>query len=96
MPTGLKGVVERMRGQLLLALQPVLEVVDALQEVAEGAGGLGGVQLLDELLQKESEERWRERGGQQLVQHEEGERAAQTLAGAQQECVGVARVRELR
>lgn len=53
-----------MRGQLLLLLQPVLEVVDGLQELAEGAGGGGGVQLLEELLQEEGEERWRERGGQ--------------------------------
>lgn len=95
-PTGLKRVVERMRDQVLLALQPVLEVVDGLQEVAKGAGGGGGVQLLDELLQEEGEKCWRECGGQQLVQHEEGERAAQTLAGTQQECVGVARVCELR
>lgn len=89
-------MVERMRGQVLLALQPVLEVVDGLQEVAESAGGLRCVQLLDELLEEEGEKCWRERGGQQLVQHEEGERAAQTLAGAQQECVGVVRVCELR
>ena len=85
-----------MRDQVLLALQPVLEGVDGLQEVAKGAGGLRGVQLLDERLQEEGEKCWRERGGQQLVQHEEGERAAQTLAGTQQECVGVARVCELR
>ena len=95
-PTGLKRVVERMRDQVLLALQPVLEVVDGLQEVAKGAGGLRCVQLLDELLQEEGEECWRERGGQQLVQHEERERAAQTLAGTQQKGVGVARVCELR
>ena len=81
-----------MRDQVLLALQPVLEVVDGLQEVAEGAGGLRCVQLLDELLQEEGEKRRRERGGQQLVQHEERERAAQTLAGTQQKRVGVARV----
>ena len=60
----------------------------------DGSEGLHGfcTQISDELLQEEGEKRWRERGGQQLVQHEERERAAQTLAGTQQKRVGVARV----